>query len=495
MTRKLISFFLSALLVLSCAVIMTPVVVYAEDDDYGSSASGDGDVPDDAFDGDYAEYKGRDGSTTTVFDNGSVITTYADGSKEGVDYKGNQHVGSKDGTYTVRTTDGTTATEYPDGTRTMTEPDGKKTTVFNDGHMTQEYTSLGLTVEYNSDGETTSLGFIGGDERIGYDENGRLKNGTITGPNGARLDSSDDSLRIQTPNGKKVDYEDTGNTEKWSISAPDGSSITNTITTSYTQDENGNWVRKESSDGVMVGPDGARFDSNFTVTYDENGDPQAINNYVGQWTNPDGSWLWMDGNSHGVEYHDPNNGDSFIMDSNGNLLEMKSSGEIDFKATYDDDGNLTGANVTYGDGGRMTVDADGTAWVTLPDGTEYKSDRDGNVWENGKQIKQNGAWLSDPNAAYGADADKITSADLVGYWTINGTLSDMESPLVGALKSFFDGLFGEGAGGDIVDSHIDGTQDVTLNAYIEDDGSGYRITIRADDVTMVYSGTLKNDTL
>ncbi len=491
--KRSLSFILSALLILSCVVILQPVPVLAADDEEEETSSLDR-LPDDAFEGEYAEFKGSDGSKTEVYDNGSVFTTYADGSKEGVDYLGNQYTKSKDGTYTVRGSDGYSATEYPDGRQSMTEPGGKTTTVYKDGHMTEEYSSFGLTVEYNKDGETTGIGFTGSSERIGYDEDGCMKQGTVSGPNGATLTVTEDGMSMTAPNGKTAEYTYSGNKETTRLTAPDGSSAWNEITTSWNTGEDGKWYKTESSNAGIIAPDGSRFDSNFTLTSDENGDPVSVDKYVGQWTNEDGSTLWMDGNSKAVEFYDPNTGDRFVTDPNGNLREMKGS-DIDYTADYDENGNLTSANINYPDGANMTVNPDGSSSFTLPDGTQYTSDGQGNVWENGNQIKENGTWLVDPNASMDPDADKITASDLVGYWSINGTLGDMESPIVSMLTNFFDELFGEGSGSEIVDSHIDGTQELPLNAYIEEDGSGYRVTIYADETTMVYSGTLKKDTL
>ena len=154
-------------------------------------------------------------------------------------------------------------------------------------------------------------------------------------------------------------------------------------------------------------------------------------------------------------------------------------------------------------GGRRQVqNPDGTGYFTLPNGTQYSSDGNGNVWKDGEQIKENGNWLIDidelnkRNEQFSKDPDnsKLSTEDLVGTWQINATFSDMESPLVGMLRSFFDELFGEGSGDEIVESSL---EDVSLHqtAVIEADGNNVTMTLYSEDVKMVYSGSLRGNKL
>ena len=453
-------------------------------------------VPDDAWDGEYAEFKGKDGSTTLVFDNGSVITTFSDGSKEGVDYNGNQHVKSKDGTYSIRGTDGTTATEYTDGRMSVAETNGKTTTFNKDGSFSESY-PIGLTRDYDSEGGLTGIGFTGSKERIGTDEDGYYLNGEITGPNGQHLKITDDNMEFTNAEGTEYKHNDSGNTKTMSIVWKDGSHCESTTTTTWNNEK-----KTENTDFTLTENNGNRWDANVNVSYDSDGNPATLNNNVTQVTGADGSTLWMDNNSKAVEYRNPNNGSTFIVDKDGNLLENKTD-EVDYKATYNEDGSLRSADIQWADGARQTQNSNGTGSFTLPDGTKYTTDGSGSVWKDGEQIKKNGEWLIDIdelnalNEQFAKDpnANKLKETDLVGTWDIHATFGDMESPLVGMLQGFFDEVFGEGAGSEIVESSLDQETELDFTAVIEEDGSGLRMTLYAEDVTMVYTGKLSGNTL
>ncbi len=452
-------------------------------------------VPDDAWDGEYAEFKGKDGSTTLVFDNGSVITTFSDGSREGVDYNGNQHVKSKDGTYSIRGTDGTTATEYTDGRMSVAETNGKTTTFNKDGSFSESY-PIGLTRDYDSEGGLTGIGFTGSKERIGTDEDGYYLNGEITGPNGQHLKITDDSMEFTNTEGTEYKRSDSGNMETVSINWKDGSHCESTTTTTW---DNGK--KTENTDFSLTENNGNRWDSNVNVSYDSDGNPTYLNNNVTQVTGADGSTLWMDNNSKAIEYNG-NDGSKFIVDHNGNLLENKTD-EVDFKATYNEDGSLRSADIQWADGAHQVQNPNGTGSFTLPDGTKYTTDGNGSVWKDGEQIKKNGEWLIDIDKlnelneqfANDPNANKLKEADLVGVWDIHATFGDMESPLVGMLQGLFDDIFGEGAGSEIVESSLDQETEIDFTAVIEEDGSGLRMTLSAEDVTMVYTGKLSGNTL
>ncbi|MBR3144702.1 MAG: hypothetical protein IKF53_02270, partial [Clostridia bacterium] len=78
--KKYLAIFLAFLMAFSALTAISPVSVFAENENIST--------PDDAFEGDYTEFKGSDGSVTRVFDNGSVSTKNKDGSVTAVDYKG-----------------------------------------------------------------------------------------------------------------------------------------------------------------------------------------------------------------------------------------------------------------------------------------------------------------------------------------------------------------------------------------------------------------------
>ncbi|MBR1842007.1 MAG: hypothetical protein IJ788_01905 [Oscillospiraceae bacterium] len=390
--KRHLAVFLAFLMAFSALAAISPVSA-ANETEAGST-------PDDAFDGNYTEFEGEDGSVTRVFDNGSVSTKNTDGSVTAVDYKGNQYSEDKDGNSTVRTTDGYVATEYKDGRQSLTEPNGKTTTVNTDGSFSESY-GVGLTLDYNADGGLTGIGITGSDERIETDENGCYKSGEITGPNGAKLTITDDGLQFVNSEGTSYNHTDLGNKQTTTIDRKDGSHAEAETSVTWNGDE-----KTENTDYTITDSDGNRWDSNTNITYDSDGNPRSSKNNVVQWTGADGSTLWMDNNSKAVQYSDKN-GNKLITDPNGNVTEYK-DGKNSWNVTYDGNGNVTSADVTYSDGAKMVQNPDGTTTFTLPDGTEYKSDGKGNVFKNGEQIKKDGEWVEgyDPAKDTGKADDK-----------------------------------------------------------------------------------------
>ena len=320
-----------------------------------------------------------------MFDNGSVSTKNKDGSVTAVDYKGNQYSEDKDGNSTVRTTDGYIATEYADGRQSLTEPSGKTTTINTDGSFSESF-GVGLTLDYNADGGLTGIGITGSDERIGIDENGNYKSGDIEGPDNSKLTITDDGMKFVNADGTEYDHSDTGDKKTATIKWKNGTEEKAETTVEWNGDE-----KTENTDYTITDSNGNRWDSNTNITYDSDGDPKSSNNNVIQWTGADGSAFWMDNNSKAVQYSDKN-GNRMIIDPNGNLTEYK-DGKNSWNVTYDENGNVTSADVTCSDGAKMIQNPDGTAAFTLPDGTKYESDGNGNVFKNGVQIKKDGEWV------------------------------------------------------------------------------------------------------
>ena len=377
--KKVISTLLALCMVLSVLAVTALLSVSASNETEAVA------TPNDAFEGNYTEFQGSDGSVTRVFDNGSVSTKNTDGSVTAVDYKGNQYSEDKDGNATIRTTDGYVATEYADGRQSLTEPSGKTTTINTDGSFSESF-GVGLTLDYNADGGLTGIGITGGDQRIETDENGCYSNGEITGPNGAKLTITDDGMKFVNAEGTVYDHTDLGNKQTTTIDRKDGSHAEAETSVTWNGGE-----KTENTDYTITDSDGNRWDSNTNITYDSDGNPKTSNNNVTQWTGADGSTLWMDNNSKAVQYSDKN-GNKLITDPNGNVTEYK-DGKNSWNVTYDENGNVISADVTYSDGAKMVQNPDGTATFTLPDGTEYKSDGNGNVFKNGEQIKKDGEWV------------------------------------------------------------------------------------------------------
>ncbi|MBO4353501.1 MAG: hypothetical protein J5860_01025, partial [Clostridia bacterium] len=403
--KKYLATLLAFIMIFTAMTVIAPVSSLAaatDDDDIGVN------VPDDAFEGGYVEFKGKDGSVTRVFDNGSVSTKNKDGSYVGVDYKGNQYAEDKKGNYTVHTTDGYIATEYKDGRKALTEPNGKTTTMNTDDSFSESYATLGVTVDYDAEGHRTGIGFTGSDKRIETDEDGYFKNGEIKGKNGQSLVITDNGAKLVNSEGTEYNFTSSLNKEEVSVKWKDGAHCESTTTTTWNNGE-----RTENTDFSLTESNGDRWDANLNVTFDKDGNPQYSNNHVTQFTGADGSTLWIDNNSKAVEFKDPNTGSTFITDKNGNLLENKSD-EVNFKATYDENGNLTNADITWKDGARQVQNADGSTTFTLPDGTKYESDGKGNVYKDGKQIRKDGEWMpgEGPEATTTASTTSTTTKEL-----------------------------------------------------------------------------------
>lgn len=392
--KKYLAIFLAFLMAFSALTAISPVSVFAENENIST--------PDDAFEGDYTEFEGNDGSVTRVFDNGSVSTKNKDGSVTAVDYKGNQYSEDKDGNSTVRTTDGYVATEYKDGRQSLTEPNGKTTTVNTDGSFSESY-GVGLTLDYNADGGLTGIGITGSDERIETDENGCYKSGEITGPGGSKLTITDDGLQFVNSEGTSYNHTDLGNNQTTTIDWKDGSHAKAETTVSWNGDE-----KTENTDFSLTDANGEQWNSNINTSFDANGEPKYVNNNVVQWTGADGSNLWMDNNSKAMNFSSKD-GTVMVVDESGNLTEYK-DGKNDWHVTYDENGNVTSADITYSDGAKMIKNADGTTTFTLPDGTKYESDGNGNVYKDGEPLKKDGKWIDDINSGNGKnEPDKSAS--------------------------------------------------------------------------------------
>lgn len=356
----------------------------------------DSPVPDDAWDGDSVDFVGKDGSVTTVYDSGSVVTVFPDGSTKGVDYKGNTHTTDADGNNTLSTPAGEIYTQDKDGTISYTDAGGLTTTVHPDGSFSESSESLGVVKEYDSDGHCTGIGFIGSDERIGTNEDGDFEEGTIKGPNDATLTISHDGLDVtmRTPDGKQVSLStdgvtdsDGGMTETVSITGKDGESFTSTTNTTANRDGSGDYSGDTViTTGEYVNADGDTWTVESRGEWDADGNPMPGATNVSQFTGADGSTLWMDGNSGALEYYDPNTGDTMVIDSNGNLTTLKDSSGNDWNVVYDDEGNVKWANITFDDGATLMQSDEGGGVFTLPDGTQYVTDADGNVYVNGQSL-------------------------------------------------------------------------------------------------------------
>lgn len=446
--KKYISAILAALMVFS---MISPISVFA-----------DFNTPEDAFEGNYTEFEGKDGSVTRVFDNGSVSTKYKDGTTSAIDYNGNQYSEDKDGNASVRTTDGYIATEYNDGRKSVTEPDGKTTTMNIDGSFSESY-RLGITLDYNSDGGLTGIGITGSNERIETDENGCYKNGEVSGPNGAKLKITDDGMQFVNSEGTVYNHTDTGDKKTTKIQWKDGSHCDSETIVTWSGDE-----KTENTNLTLTDSNGDRWDSNVNTSFDANGEPKYVNNNVVQWTGADGSKLWMDNNSKAINFSGKD-GTVMVVDGSGNLVEYNDS-KNSWNVTYDENGNIVSADITYSDGARMVKNADGTTTFTLPDGTEYNSDGKGNVTKDGEPIKKEGNWIKN-------ESDNDTSKKGNSYKDDPSSKDKNEQP------------GGAGISGTKIDD-IMGSWTYTEGSIRED----YTFSWSGDNITVVMTATKSDGT-
>lgn len=341
-------------------------------------------TPDDIWDGDYSEYSNRDGSVTYVFDSGSVVTVKADGSKEGFDYLGNQHIKDTEGNYTVKGRDGYTATEMTDGTKSLTDPSGKTTVIRPDGSFSEEL-QIGVTLDYNADGGIDGIGLNGDSQRLGIDEYGCYKTGSIKTADGRILNITDDGIKIVNDKGTEVNATYSGNSQEVTIDWRDGAHFESTTTTTWN-----NGQKTEDTEASLKDPDGNLWETNKSLTYDKDGNPSWSGNNVSQFTSADGDRYWVDNNSQAMEYFGKN-GNQLIIDHIGNLTSFKDE-ENDWLVSYDGNGAPVAGKMTFADGS-VAVIADGVTTLTKPDGTVYETDRQGNVFKDGVQIKEGGEWI------------------------------------------------------------------------------------------------------
>lgn len=190
--------------------------------------------------------------------------------------------------------------------------------------------------------------------------------------------------------GKKLDL-----TESWSFE-----NTTRTVSISGSDEVNGTWtevtkfdngIKNVETSGDLTNKDGDKLEFTQNFTYDKDGEAVYSKNNVMQVTTADGKTLWAGKNSQAWEYNDPNSGEKVIVDKDGNAVEFNLGGN-EFKAEYDENGNPKTVHWKTDTGAILTL-ADGAASVTLPDGTKFEADGNGNVWKDGVQIQKDDEWV------------------------------------------------------------------------------------------------------
>lgn len=370
--KRLLSILLS--FVLSISLISFPAYVFAEEPEQNSESSSEEEdsIPDDVWEGEYVEYKGKDGTLTRVFDSGSVATLYSDGSWEGVDYKGNIYQADKEGNEKRKFTDGTSGLVRSDGTKEY-YPDDEHTIVYHsDGTSTQINNKTGLCIDYDQNDKEVSEYFEGGTEKLYYDEDGYLPDGEyeIHGPNGEKLiyknivneegDVLNFSFSIEGRDGSHNYFDGKrGEDGEYNVEAsyPDGTKLEGSF--KGDEDEDAAYYSKYS----INYPDGAVYnflEKNETKTYMENGERYFESYSYSQeksFKKPDGD-----------EYEETMN---FGYDENGFSLsasQLLKDNEGEFKySTVLKDGIQT---ADFGDGVHVTLYSEGNdkAWQDVMDG-------------------------------------------------------------------------------------------------------------------------------
>ena len=333
-------------------------------------------VPENCFEDKYAEYKGKDGSITRVYDNGSVSTKHPDGTFEAFDTWGNHYTTDKDGKETINLTDGNTLVSIGNDSYEWHGQDGSVITPHEDGSVSWENQS-GIVIDYNEDGERIAIGFEHGDKMNLQDGMFPQGDGELKGPNGAsitwhngstylgddrysfkvigedgrggnasydpsndyRMDKEATREKMLATNGEDKDHVMTSDT-KVEVSSMDGNAWR--FTFNNTKDDVASVIFEDSDGNVYTNQ--YLGDGFFKKSY-ESGDGKE--NYR----------ISLDGNGLNSSYKDKDGEHTLI------------------KTTYDDDGNVV---IVYEDGGRFVInDETGTSDYTHPDGTTIHVTTDG----------------------------------------------------------------------------------------------------------------------
>ena len=389
-------------------------------------------IPEDSFDGNYSEVKGSDGSVTKVYDNGSVVTTKPDGTKEGVTYSGHRVTEDKDGNQTGYFFDGSTVVYKSDGTSVYTDTEGGKE-IFNADGTHYGVHPTGYNIEYDENDNVKSIYYDNGQRINLYDKDGNIVTGeqTITGDNGETVtykfeDGDEDGNYLIN----EISITSSGNGKEYGFTAKatddggfkvdaknlDGSSMNFEInedknTASFTrtnadgsaqlnvnQKDNQfsmSYKDNEINASIAIGTDGGSMSfsstdgTNIEVKTDENGEPVTAS-----LTNADGSFMKADGNNCEVKTE---KGSCKI--ENGKITDLKLNDDEVFNGSYnfniDQKGIATGVYVNNDDGTKImwTHDKDGNLVIMTPN-DEITVDENGNVFRNGEPVLFDGAQIN-----------------------------------------------------------------------------------------------------
>ena len=389
-------------------------------------------IPDDADEGDYAEFKNKDGSTTLVYDNGTVVTKYADGSGEAVDYKGNRYTSDATGKQSIYTIDGNTINYLSDDKYEIVKPGGNTTVTVDKKNELITQNTHGLCKEHNTEGDITYY-FEGSDQRI-VQKFGEDLVGELHGKNGESLVVNENGASLRTADGVEMDskyvYDGNNDYTETDVRLPNGFTCSSGEGT-YFEKVDGTMKKVDRIWQSEKDPDGRTFEMDFSETPTAGG---AIVKAAAEWKAPDGSRLWIDYGSQASEYYDAEDGTTINLDKNGNPTKVYIPDTIDHKGTYNDKGDLLESTTIYEDGVKLIQYSDGSCSLETPEGTFF-SDGKGNVFKDGVLVKRDGIPVENPEV-YGYTVEKRDEEfapkveDILGTWSVSLSFSNIHSEWV-----------------------------------------------------------------
>lgn len=420
-------------------------------------------IPEDIWDGEYKDFPAKDGTTTRVFDNGSIYTTYPDGSKEGMDYKGNRFTKDANGKTVVYTTDGDQMIKNADGSEEAITVGGTHI-YYNEDGSSRSVSPTGTVFEHDADDNIVAVSIEGGERLELTDENGDFITGehVITGPDGKKFtfvnNSGDDFTQFKMwseGNGTQfgVDGTTDENGYRATMLAADGSKVI--LSETETTSEDGSTVgtslmeivnTKTGFTAKMDGTVKTDKDGNTTtsvkmsdneageifsmdVNTDKNGE---VTSAAGTFKTDDGETVNLVANEDQISITSSN---GFFIRTNpktgaaeiynpetGDHIKINDQGEVEVLIINGDDGSkieqkdgkyvITDPN---GEEKTITIEKDpktGDTTVTTSDGDTYTITGDGKVLKNGKELKEEepqegkdkdgGKWV-EPYSYFGVD--------------------------------------------------------------------------------------------
>ncbi len=432
-------------------------------------------IPDDGFEGEYKDFPGKNGITTRVYDNGSIVTVYPDGSREGMDYNGNRYTENKDGKQVIYDIEGNQHIKNSDGSEEAISAGGTHMYYNEDGSY-RAVTVTGTVFEYDKNDDPVAISIEGGESLSLLDEEGYFIKGeyVITGPDGKKFtfvnkeneDGGQDQFKFWSEgNGQEFGFDGKGldNDEGFSVilKKPDGvtAEITQTIkdngdgTASASLDmffthPDGSWFKGEGNvnsytDGTMdfnlktisqegevktgasvelkFGPDeeitSAVFknDDGSSFSFGKNGDEAYF-------TASDGTFFKTNNTTGAAEYYDPESGDH---------IKINDQGEVEIYQIGGDDGSTLNYEngqfvIKDRDGSVVTVieknEETGDTTVTTETGDSYTITKDGKVLKNGKEVKEDHSEEASSGDSIPSDwGDNLLPADVEGTYELGGS--------------------------------------------------------------------------